>query len=220
MIFLAESGEEGAPEFGAQFMIDNHLDAIDAEFCLAEGGGVVRTGGEIVQPTSARPRRSPARSSSSRAARRVTARCRRRTTPSPLVGGGRQDCRVGAAAADQRDDGRLLPEAGDARAAGRGARYRDVLNPDPKCRTRRPSGCSRTSRNTGRCCTPRWCRRSSTAAIATTSFPPRRRRRSMSACIPTRIRRRFSIGAQGDQRSQRRSALVSAIAIARPALRA
>lgn len=47
VIFLAESGEEGAPEVGAQFMIDNHLDAINAEFCLAEGGGVVRTGGQV-----------------------------------------------------------------------------------------------------------------------------------------------------------------------------
>jgi acetylornithine deacetylase/succinyl-diaminopimelate desuccinylase-like protein len=49
VIFLAESGEEGAPEFGAQFMIDNHLEAINAEYCLAEGGGVVRRGGQIVQ---------------------------------------------------------------------------------------------------------------------------------------------------------------------------
>ena len=49
MIFLAESGEEGAPEVGAQFMVDKHLDAINAEFCLAEGGGVVRTGGKIQQ---------------------------------------------------------------------------------------------------------------------------------------------------------------------------
>ena len=49
VILLAESGEEGAPEFGAQFMIDNHYDAIAAEYCLAEGGGVVRTAGKIVQ---------------------------------------------------------------------------------------------------------------------------------------------------------------------------
>ncbi|MBA3271000.1 MAG: M20/M25/M40 family metallo-hydrolase, partial [Acidobacteria bacterium] len=47
VIFLAESGEEGTPQVGAQFMIDQHLDAINAEFCLAEGGGVVRTGGEV-----------------------------------------------------------------------------------------------------------------------------------------------------------------------------
>src|SRR3954471_3249242 len=39
VIFLAESGEEGTPEVGAQYMIDNHFDAIDAEYCLAEGGG-------------------------------------------------------------------------------------------------------------------------------------------------------------------------------------
>ena len=49
VILLAEAGEEGAPDVGAQFMADNHLDAINAEFCLAEGGGVVRTGGKIVQ---------------------------------------------------------------------------------------------------------------------------------------------------------------------------
>ncbi len=49
VILLAESGEEGAPDVGAQFMADNHLDAINAEYCLAEGGGVVRTGGKIIQ---------------------------------------------------------------------------------------------------------------------------------------------------------------------------
>ena len=49
VIFLAESGEEGAPDVGAQFMIDNHLDAINAEYCFAEGGGVVRTGGVVQQ---------------------------------------------------------------------------------------------------------------------------------------------------------------------------
>jgi acetylornithine deacetylase/succinyl-diaminopimelate desuccinylase-like protein len=49
VIFLAEAGEEGAPEFGAQFMIDNHLDAINAEYCFAEGGGVVRSGGRAQQ---------------------------------------------------------------------------------------------------------------------------------------------------------------------------
>jgi acetylornithine deacetylase/succinyl-diaminopimelate desuccinylase-like protein len=49
VILLAESGEEGAPDVGAQFMADNHLDAINAEFCFAEGGGLVRTGGVIRQ---------------------------------------------------------------------------------------------------------------------------------------------------------------------------
>ena len=49
VIFLAESGEEGAPDVGAQFMVDRHLDAINAEYCFAEGGGVVRTGGVVRQ---------------------------------------------------------------------------------------------------------------------------------------------------------------------------
>jgi acetylornithine deacetylase/succinyl-diaminopimelate desuccinylase-like protein len=49
VIFLAESGEEGTPQVGAQFMIDEHFAAIDAEFCFAEGGGVVRTGGQILR---------------------------------------------------------------------------------------------------------------------------------------------------------------------------
>ena len=49
VILLAEAGEEGAPDVGAQFMADNHLEAINAEFCFAEGGGVVRRGGKVVQ---------------------------------------------------------------------------------------------------------------------------------------------------------------------------
>src|SRR3954452_2510161 len=49
VIFLAESGEEGSPDVGAQFMIDRHFDAIDAEYCLAEGGGVTRRGGRSIQ---------------------------------------------------------------------------------------------------------------------------------------------------------------------------
>jgi acetylornithine deacetylase/succinyl-diaminopimelate desuccinylase-like protein len=49
VILLAEAGEEGAPDIGAQFMADSHLDAINAEYCLAEGGGVVRSGGKVRQ---------------------------------------------------------------------------------------------------------------------------------------------------------------------------
>jgi acetylornithine deacetylase/succinyl-diaminopimelate desuccinylase-like protein len=49
VIFLTESGEEGSPDVGAQFMIDQHFDAIDAEYCLAEGGGVRRRDGKYTQ---------------------------------------------------------------------------------------------------------------------------------------------------------------------------
>lgn len=47
VIFLAESGEEGATEFGIEFMVENHLDKIQAEFCLAEGGSVARLNREV-----------------------------------------------------------------------------------------------------------------------------------------------------------------------------
>ena len=77
VIFLAESGEEGAPEFGAQFMIDNHFDAIDAEYCLAEGGGVARSGGRVTQATVGTTEKEPRPIRAHRArARRATARCR------------------------------------------------------------------------------------------------------------------------------------------------
>src|SRR3954470_14647007 len=59
VIFLAESGEEGTPDVGAQFMIDKHFDAIDAEYCLAEGGGVVRTGGKNVHANISTTEKEP-----------------------------------------------------------------------------------------------------------------------------------------------------------------
>ena len=47
VIFLAESGEEGSTRVGIQFMVDQHSDQIDAEYCLAEGGGLSRSGGAV-----------------------------------------------------------------------------------------------------------------------------------------------------------------------------
>ena len=45
VIFLAESGEEGTPEVGVNFMVEKHWDVIAAEYALAEGGdGVIRDG--------------------------------------------------------------------------------------------------------------------------------------------------------------------------------
>jgi acetylornithine deacetylase/succinyl-diaminopimelate desuccinylase-like protein len=46
VIFLAESGEEGSTRVGIQFMVNEHWDAIDAEYCLAEGGSVIREAGK------------------------------------------------------------------------------------------------------------------------------------------------------------------------------
>ncbi len=48
VIFLAESGEEGNPRVGIGYMVDNHWREIESEYCLAEGGGVVRRDGKLV----------------------------------------------------------------------------------------------------------------------------------------------------------------------------
>jgi len=47
VIFLAESGEEGTPNIGVEFMVNQHFGDIDAEYCLAEGGSATRVAGDI-----------------------------------------------------------------------------------------------------------------------------------------------------------------------------
>jgi len=45
VILLAESGEEGTPDVGINFMVEQHWDEIAAEYCIAEGGkGMIRNG--------------------------------------------------------------------------------------------------------------------------------------------------------------------------------
>jgi acetylornithine deacetylase/succinyl-diaminopimelate desuccinylase-like protein len=47
VIFLAEAGEEGTTSVGVDFMTGQHHADIDAEYCLAEEGGVTRVGGKV-----------------------------------------------------------------------------------------------------------------------------------------------------------------------------
>src|SRR5688572_27360289 len=47
VIALFEAGEEGSSSIGVQFVANEHFDAIDSEFCYAEGGSVTRTGGQV-----------------------------------------------------------------------------------------------------------------------------------------------------------------------------
>jgi acetylornithine deacetylase/succinyl-diaminopimelate desuccinylase-like protein len=47
VIFLAEAGEEGSTRVGIQFMVNQHLAEIEAEYCIAEGGSVTREGGQV-----------------------------------------------------------------------------------------------------------------------------------------------------------------------------
>ncbi len=61
VILLAESGEEGTPEVGINFMVEKHFDVIDAEYCLAEGGQNVIQDGKVltvgIETTEKMPRR-------------------------------------------------------------------------------------------------------------------------------------------------------------------
>jgi acetylornithine deacetylase/succinyl-diaminopimelate desuccinylase-like protein len=133
VILLAESGEEGAPDVGAQFMIDNHFDAIAAEYCLAEGGGVVRTGGKIVQSnigtTEKEPRfveliaRGPAGHGS------VPSRNNAVTRLSAAVGKIAQwtpPLRI------NETTGAYFKKLATMRPPEVAKMYRDILNPDPK----------------------------------------------------------------------------------------
>jgi acetylornithine deacetylase/succinyl-diaminopimelate desuccinylase-like protein len=47
VILLAEAGEEGTTEIGIEFMVEQHYDTIDAEYCLAEGGSATRVAGDV-----------------------------------------------------------------------------------------------------------------------------------------------------------------------------
>jgi len=47
VIFLAEAGEEGSTRVGIGYMVSQQFPQIDAEYCLAEGGGVTRVAGQV-----------------------------------------------------------------------------------------------------------------------------------------------------------------------------
>ena len=47
VIFLAEAGEEGATQVGIEHMVREHFPEIDAEYCLAENGTTIRSGGKV-----------------------------------------------------------------------------------------------------------------------------------------------------------------------------
>jgi acetylornithine deacetylase/succinyl-diaminopimelate desuccinylase-like protein len=51
VIFLAESGEEGTTKPGIEFMVNQHFDEINAEFCLTEGGGATLSSGRVTTVT-------------------------------------------------------------------------------------------------------------------------------------------------------------------------
>lgn len=61
VIFLAEAAEEGNSSIGAGFIADEHWSEIDAEFCLAEGGGAMRRAGKLISVNIMTSEKIPAR---------------------------------------------------------------------------------------------------------------------------------------------------------------
>ena len=51
VIFLSEAGEEGGFDGGIGYLVKEHFPEIEAEYCLAEGGGVTRIGGQVKYAT-------------------------------------------------------------------------------------------------------------------------------------------------------------------------
>jgi acetylornithine deacetylase/succinyl-diaminopimelate desuccinylase-like protein len=51
VIFASEAGEEGSSGVGIGYLVREHFADIDAEYCLAEGGGVTRIGGQVKYAT-------------------------------------------------------------------------------------------------------------------------------------------------------------------------
>jgi acetylornithine deacetylase/succinyl-diaminopimelate desuccinylase-like protein len=137
VVFLAESGEEGSTHVGIQYMVEKHFDAIDAEYCLAEGGGVTREGGVVrfaaVQTMEKMPRaieliaRGPAGHGSVPLVDNAVVRLAAAVT---AVGGWRIPVRMNETTRTyfQRLSEISAPE--DAQ------RYADVLHPDPSIRDR------------------------------------------------------------------------------------
>lgn len=61
VIFIAESGEEANTQVGIQFLVNEHWSDIDAEFCLAEGGGVIRRAGKVLSMNVTTTEKVPSR---------------------------------------------------------------------------------------------------------------------------------------------------------------
>jgi len=51
VVFLAEAGEEGTTRVGIDYMVGQHFNEINAEYCLAEGGGATRENGKVTFAT-------------------------------------------------------------------------------------------------------------------------------------------------------------------------
>jgi acetylornithine deacetylase/succinyl-diaminopimelate desuccinylase-like protein len=61
VIFLAEAGEEGSSSLGIEYMVKEHWPEIEAEYALAEGGGIVEDKGKVFDVLIATTEKVPRR---------------------------------------------------------------------------------------------------------------------------------------------------------------
>jgi acetylornithine deacetylase/succinyl-diaminopimelate desuccinylase-like protein len=131
VIFLSESGEEGSSGIGIGYLVKDQFPLIDAEYCLAEGGGVVRIGGEVKYSTVQTLEKIPrgielvARGISGHGSVPPVQRHR------PLRRRGGEGRRLAAGDSLQRDHRQLSASWRRCRRQ-RWPRSRDVLSTDPK----------------------------------------------------------------------------------------
>jgi acetylornithine deacetylase/succinyl-diaminopimelate desuccinylase-like protein len=59
VIFLAEAGEEGTPQFGVDYMVNNHWDKIACEYALNEGGVTMVQDGRVTYVSVATTEKNP-----------------------------------------------------------------------------------------------------------------------------------------------------------------
>ena len=136
VIFLAEAGEEGTTRVGILHMANTHFDAIDAEYCLAEGGGVTRIGGAVKYASVATTEKIPR-------AIELTARGPAGHGSIPLENNALTHLSSAVAAAATWVPPIKLNETTAAyfkrlatiSTPEEAARFRDVLSPDPKVST-------------------------------------------------------------------------------------
>ena len=190
VIFLAEAGEEGDTEFGIAFMVEQHSDAIDAEYCIAEGGSVDACRGDLRYVGVQTAEKFSKGSTLSRTASRAMARVPLESNPI-------------------RELARAITPHAVAAARGSGRGYALIFRPvRPRSSRARPRALSRRAehrscrRRCGRCLASRErpepsldaavrrsAERSCKAATATTWSPPEARATLDVRMRPSRPRR-------------------------------
>jgi acetylornithine deacetylase/succinyl-diaminopimelate desuccinylase-like protein len=193
VIALFEAGEEGTSSLGIQFMANEHYEAIDAEFCYAEGGSVTRTGGVVkfasIQTVEKIPRAITVTS------RGVAGHGSVPLEDNALAHLGEAVGKIAAWTPPMRINettAAYFKRLASVSSPEEAKRYQALLSPDPKVSGPPTTTCARTSRATGRCCDVAVADDDRRRLSHQRHSVGRHRRRSIRASRPTRIRRSSS----------------------------